>query len=90
VVTAAQAEGVVVTDHIDRSYIIDRARSAGLFDAGSITHDAAVIVDASGAEHFALVSRSSVGDAGVGFNLEPPPPECLGPLDAETARRIAE
>jgi hypothetical protein len=78
-----------MSDHVDRSHIIDRARSAGLFDVGSLLYDAATIVDSDGAEHLALVSRSSVGDATVGFSLEPPAHECEGPLPPDVVQRIA-
>jgi hypothetical protein len=91
VVTAAQAEGRLMTDHHDRRGIIDRAQSAGLFDVGSPTHDAATVVGADGSTHFALVCRSSVGNLGALYdeNCCAAAHEQIGPLPLDIVQRIA-
>ena len=80
-----------MTDHHDRRGIIDRAQSAGLFDVGSLTHDAATVVGADGSTHFALVCRSSVGNLGALYdeNCCAAAHEQLGPLPLEVVQRIA-
>jgi hypothetical protein len=76
----------------DRRGIVDRAHTANLADVGSAGYEAATVVDHNGDSHLALVLRSAVGNLASVYDADcsAVAHEQTGPVDPQTARRIAE
>ena len=75
----------------DPHLIVDWHQAACLCDAGQPDYLGAVVVDAAGAQHLALVETEAIGDESVGLDARcrGVAHEQLGPLPLEYTRRLA-